>query len=1190
MKRILSKKDVPPITKTNETLLSGADWKLGSFAMDQGEPLEVFLPRFDDGDFRTVRVPGEVQLQIGLEGMDRYYQSKQLTLINEKEWWYRKRFVVPEGEAGKLLRLVFDGVDYFATVWLNGEMLGEHEGCYVPFSYEVSSKLKYGAENLLAVKVTCPWIPKGRGLLEYMKGEFVYATSEALRFPAAPFRLGPHWDGIPATGNAVLPMGLFREVKLVASGSTVIDDLFVTTKSLNRDGSATLGVSGTIKNYADQDVAATLDLTMSPENFSGKAIPLPKQRLTIHPGENAFYAEVVVKKPMLWWTWDMGAQNLYVLTATISSAGGGGEDSRTTAFGIRTIVRKKDMSYWVNGKRLFLKGAYYPISDYFGSRPTRETYEQDLEMYRAANLNHLVAFTVVEKPDFYDLCDRLGILVMFEFPFSQEGPGEVLAYTNPRREIFIKESLSQLRQIIIALRNHPSTIVWVAFAEARSRVKGEKWGPARDKEYGYEAYSNEIGKLVAELAPGTVYHPSICDMGERHFWNACAGMGTTRGYQDHFNVNANFISEYGSVAFPVLESLKKMLTPEEMWSTENTSLPRWFDLPLDIPMNAYQTSFDYDGLASALQRVNQFIDRHVQSIQELVDDSQLYQAFLFEYATECYRRKKYNAINGTRIWAYGEVTPGIRFNFLDYYRVPKMGYYFLKRAQERFAVNFAYEETLESQVSGKHLRIPVWVINDHQRKVPIEVQCEILDLKGRRVGSYDFQGTVGSDESKEVGVVDWVAPEKPGVYVLRARTSEGGPGELTAESATFIKVTPRLFSGPFTMLLIGENQYSFPISKMVRAMGINVDVVDENTIGRLAQLRNPEEIRQKYDAVWLACFDSLWKLMDDEMADGLKQAVDQGIGFIHTGGPGSFHGGAGRAACLDFRSLAEVLPVDVRSRDDVIYGHLHRPRGGKPLEFSPMRDIAVAAPGGEGWSDFGLKDRGIAGFNDVDLKPGCLQILTISGRPLLVTGQFGQGRTVAFTGFTPAYTEKMWPKPGPESFSSWKDLPFTAPLPYLVDQEFVADPLNRSYFALFMRMIVAASGEEPATAFDELLAARDQPLFETLKDLPATTLDLPMVMSVTASGRKALTNLEITNGGTYARLVRVRAEWEGGEENSPYLVKYSDNFFDLLPGESKSLALEMFLAGEHMGRISGTLVVEGPNTEPRRIPVEVQPQ
>ena len=120
------------------------------------------------------------------------------------------------------------------------------------------------------MKVTCPWVPEGRGFLEYLKGEWtLVAPGNIMRFPFPPFILGPYWDGIPAAGNAVFPMGLFRDVKLVASGSVVVDDLFVTTKSLNADGTATLGVSGTIENYGDQDVAATLDLKIAPDNFAG---------------------------------------------------------------------------------------------------------------------------------------------------------------------------------------------------------------------------------------------------------------------------------------------------------------------------------------------------------------------------------------------------------------------------------------------------------------------------------------------------------------------------------------------------------------------------------------------------------------------------------------------------------------------------------------------------------------------------------------------------------------------------------------------------------------------------------------------------------------------------------------------------------------------------------------------------------
>ena len=125
-----------PATRTD---LSGNNWRLGSFEMAAGEEQGAYLPNFDDHAFRTVHVPGEVQLQVGLQGMDLYYQSKSLTLINQKEWWYRKQFSVSKSEAGKLLRLQFDGVDYFASVWLNGEKLGDPEGAYAPFSFNVSA-------------------------------------------------------------------------------------------------------------------------------------------------------------------------------------------------------------------------------------------------------------------------------------------------------------------------------------------------------------------------------------------------------------------------------------------------------------------------------------------------------------------------------------------------------------------------------------------------------------------------------------------------------------------------------------------------------------------------------------------------------------------------------------------------------------------------------------------------------------------------------------------------------------------------------------------------------------------------------------------------------------------------------------------------------------------------------------------
>jgi beta-mannosidase len=1131
-----------PIVTTTEILLSGPDWKLGSFAPGQGELAQAYQPGFDDRDFRTVSVPGEVQLQVGLQGMELYYQSRELSFLNQKEWWYRKSFVPASDDQGKVVRLLFEGVDYFATVWLNGEKLGEHEGCFVPFtSFDVSGKLRSGAENVLAVKVTCPWIPKDRGFHEYMKGEWTMEPGSSLRLRSPALVMGPYWDGIPAYGNAAFPMGLFRDVKLVASGAVTLNDLFVRTQSLNEDGSATLAVSGKAVNYGDQAVAVKLEWNIGPENFAGEEMPLPGQALNLKPGENPFSAQVEVKHPQLWWTWDTGAQNLYKLTASISAAAGQGVDSRQAVFGIRTIERHPDMSYWLNRQRLYLKGGWFPMSDYFLSRTTRADYEKDLELYKAANLNHLIAFSVVEKPDFYDLCDRLGILDMFEFPFQQYGPAEVLNPANPRREIFAEESLSQLRHIVLQLRNHPSIIVWTPFAEI---------GDANKK---YGEYASQIEKLVEELDPGTIFHGSFCDVGETHFWMAVAGWGWEGSYQEHFDSNIGFVSEYGSEAIPAYETLKKMMTPEEMWSDRNTLETNVLNVPIDLPVYAYHTCFEYMGINSILHRINQFVDRQPRTLPELIDDSQLYQAFLFKYVTECYRRKKYNSINGTRFWCYRDLAPKIGWGVVDGYHVPKMSYYYLKTAQERFSLNFAFKDALEPQASGKSLKIPVWVINDYRREMPVKVQCEIYDLKGQKHWSQELAGTVASDGGKEIGVLNWVASADPGIYVLRGEAGEQGGEGLVARNSAFIHVVApahtnasnkvimptQELASPLRVLLIAQKQFGEPIAKWLAGAGVKVEVINEDKNEQFAVLRDPETLCEQYDAVWLGSFDSLWKLMDDEMAKGLAGAIERGVGFIHTGGEGSFHGGAGRGALIDARALAEVLPVKLRNRNDVVYDW-----------GANVKDITLVGSQAEGWNESGLKESGVAGFNEVELKADSEQIMTVSGRPLLVAGKYGRGKTVAFTGFTPK--EKTMP-PG--------------------------------YAELFMRMLVEVGGDNIRAVYDEL-AAPGKPLFESLKDLPEASVSLPESLEVIVTGTRAKSALKITNGGVFARLVRWRVEWNQPDAESPFIM-FSDNFIDLLPQESKSIDLDMLLPQQRPVKATGSLVVEGPNVKTRRIPIQV---
>jgi hypothetical protein len=237
--------------------------------------------------------------------------------------------------------------------------------------------------------------------------------------------------------------------------------------------------------------------------------------------------------------------------------------------------------------------------------------------------------------------------------------------------------------------------------------------------------------------------------------------------------------------------------------------------------------------------------------------------------------------------------------------------------------------------------------------------------------------------------------------------------------------------------------------------------------------------------------------------------------------------------------LREVLPVKLRNRNDVVYPW-----------FADVKDIKLVGSPAEGWDGVELKASGLSGYNDVELKADSKETMTINGRPLLVTGKYGRGKTVVFTGFTPR--DKTMP-PG--------------------------------YRDLFMRMLVEVGGERIRAAYDRIALPRKL-LFECLKGLPETSLSLPESLEVQESGRRAKSTLTLANVGGYARLVRIRVEWDKSDQRVPFL-QFSDNFIDLLPLENRSIALDWLLPQGQFGKSSGTLVVEGPNVKTRRIPIQV---
>ncbi|MFZ3215575.1 MAG: sugar-binding domain-containing protein [Candidatus Acidiferrales bacterium] len=1149
--------------------MDGGDWLLGSFPMDGGVAAGAQREDFDDSHFRPVQVPGEVQLQLGLKGMDLFRQTRELTSINFKEWWYRKHFKAPPRVEGKRILLQFDGADYFASVWLNGKLLSEHEGTYVPFSFDVTSLLRHDGENVLAVRLTHPWIPKDRGLDEYMKGDFtmsVYPNTLTLDHP--PYTIHVGWDALPAHGNAAFSMGLWRGVHLTVADPVIVSDLYVRTVSIQPDGSATLAVSGELDNADPEPAAETVELSIRPATFAGEALRLPPIAVRAGPGETPFNTQVQVKNARLWWTWDTGAQDMYELTARIEPGGesaqtGASGDVQSVRFGIRTLTRDSSMAYRLNGKRIFIKASWFPISDYYESRSTQEAYDRDLRLFRDANLNLVVNFTVVEKPAFYDLCDELGILIVDELPFPQFGPGPALASDSPRRQPFLQEAAKEVTQIVIEHRNHPSIVEWAPLAEADEHgggIDNGLWGFGGYlfDQSGYQTFVEDMRNLIERLEPGSVFQPSLCDLGEKHFWIATAGYrGNTGVYQQYFDALAPFVSEYGSIAMSSYENLDKYLTRDQQWDPANHTQPRWFGLPIDISAYSYMTSSEYDGLYSMLYRTEHYVDRDIRSPRELVDDTQIYQAFLMKYATEAFRRKEYDPIMGIRFWDFHQLAPGFRFGILDYDQVPKVSYWWTKKAMSKLAVSFAYKNALGGQSAGSKLSIPVWAINDLDHAVDAKVDCNIYDLRGKVVFNQSFSRQIPTDGKAKVGDLDWILPDEPGVYLVRALLSSSRPADR-AEDTTFVKVVPKAFSHPVRVLLIAQAKIATPIAAMLLGAGIPVDVLDQESVGRFDVLADGAALHAKYDVIWLASFENFAKVFPPVAALGVKQAVAAGTGFIHTGGQGSYHGGQTRQALIELTPLADLLPVTIQNSNDLAYGE-HTLDDTLETEAG-FKDI-TATPGVE-WAGLPLLDRyGLPAFNRVTAKPGSQTRLLIHDQPLLVTGEFGHGHTISFTGFTPVQDNKE---------------------EYFLDQQLIQDPANRTYFEAFVGLVALAAGEKTTVPVTALLSAMEKPLFQTLKEQPATRVDVQLEPGAAAQDQASTVRLvRLKNGVSYAHLVRLRVEWNA-KAPQPYFTEFSDNAFEMLPGEEKTITLS-WKTPAGAGTPSGTLIVDGANVTQSRL-------
>src|SRR5258708_37214954 len=138
--------------------LSGPDWQFKDFIGEDWVWRNAHMPESrDTRGWRPASVPGSVQhdLLVLNEIPDPYFERNSLLCewVPDRTWLYKRHFRIDEEHRNKRLQLCFEGVDYDAQFFLNGEQLGSHRSMYTPACFEISDLLNFGEANLLVVVI-----------------------------------------------------------------------------------------------------------------------------------------------------------------------------------------------------------------------------------------------------------------------------------------------------------------------------------------------------------------------------------------------------------------------------------------------------------------------------------------------------------------------------------------------------------------------------------------------------------------------------------------------------------------------------------------------------------------------------------------------------------------------------------------------------------------------------------------------------------------------------------------------------------------------------------------------------------------------------------------------------------------------------------------------------------------------------
>jgi exo-1,4-beta-D-glucosaminidase len=585
-------------------------------------------------------------------------------------WWYRTEFPAPR--AGGKTWLHFDGVNYRANIWLNGHQIADSAtvaGSFRQFEFEVSSLLSKTAPNSLAVEVFAP-----------------EPNDLATTFV--------DWNPMPPDKN----MGLWRDVYLTTSGDVAVRHAFVETKLDSRFISAQLNVFAELRNASQHAVRGVLRGELEGRYFEEpvELPPLSQKEVALTADK---HPELKLARARLWWPLGMGEPELYSakLSFVLEGQTSDSSDSTTVKFGVREISSRftpeGNRLFYVNGRPVLVRGAGW-ASDML-QRWSPERMEAELKYVQDIGLNTVRLEGQLERDEFFDMTDRMGILVMAGWTCCNAWE-RWSQWQKDQYEIAAASLVDQMRR----LRNHPSVLVWLYGSDNPPpadvetmylKIIGEQHWPNPTLSSASQTAAPVTGASGVKMLGPYDYVPP-------NYWLTDKEAGGASGFN----------TETGpGPAIPPRESLERFLPTGHLW-------------PIDEQWNYHSGSKRF----GTVDHFTESLGQRYGPAENLEDYLRKSQAMAYEGERamfEAYARNKYRS-TGVIQWMLNNAWPSLIWHLYDYYLVPAGGYFGTKKACESVHAQYSYDDNTVAVVNGRssavsELRLKVRIFDLHSKQL-----------------------------------------------------------------------------------------------------------------------------------------------------------------------------------------------------------------------------------------------------------------------------------------------------------------------------------------------------------------------------------------------------------------------------------------------------------------------------------------